>query len=238
MLETRQATFTFIRHGESQGNVRPVWAGQTDDELSELGKEQANALGEWFAENETKFDRIYVSKLKRARQTAEAIQHHANPTPPLIEEQSLHEIDFGDADGKPYVADPIRGHSLEEHYKEGIYPHIHNRTDRFPGGESKDDVARRAERVIQDLIIPMITKDTTDTHIAIVSHGVFLKELFYELHRQSGELVQYKCLDTTGWTRMKINILKLQGREDVRLPIILEVMHVNKREHWPTRTER
>ncbi|KAK7464400.1 hypothetical protein VKT23_006564 [Stygiomarasmius scandens] len=229
------ATFTFIRHGQSTNNGKPIWAGGgLDSPLSEHGLKEAELLGTWFSNSETKFDTIYVSKLKRARQTANAIEHHTNTKPPLIEHAFLHEISFGEADGKPYVAEETPGLSLEDHYKQGVYPHIRNRTDRFPGGESKEDVARRAEEVIQELIVPAI-KDTANGHIAIVSHGVFLRELFYALHRRTNHKssVEYKYLDTTGWTRMKIGFKIPADSQEALEPSlsVLDVTHINVLDH-------
>ncbi|THU96846.1 phosphoglycerate mutase-like protein [Dendrothele bispora CBS 962.96] len=244
-----KATFTLIRHGESKGNVRPVWAGQSNDELSDHGKKQAEALGKWFEEKGKEFEVIYVSDLSRAKQTADAIQQrHAGPKPPLKEDKDLREISFGDADGKPYVAEAEPGKTLKELYSQNIFPHIRDRIGRFPNGESKDDVARRAERVIQKLIIPIVKGEeecikkkrdqgvsgsAPDARVAIVSHGVFLRELLYALHRRNGSLAEYKYLETTGWTEVKIQLKvpKTGTPKPESLPIILEVTAINQHEH-------
>ncbi|THV06433.1 phosphoglycerate mutase-like protein [Dendrothele bispora CBS 962.96] len=223
-----KATFTLICDGESKGNVRPVWAGQSDDELSDYGREQAKALGNWFVKEGKIFDTVYVSDLKRAQQTADEITKCAKIIPPLKIDASLREISFGEADGKPYVAELTPGLSLEDHFDQGIFPHIRNRIDRFPGGESKDDLARRAESVVQKLVIPII-EGTPNAHVAIVSHGVFLRELLYALHRRNGSLAEYKYLEPTAWTEMEIEIPQNSTVESV--PINLDVKDINRREH-------
>ncbi len=63
---------TFIRHGRSEANEAGLWQGYGDSELSEVGLEQAAALGNRLAE--AGFDLVIASDLKRAVQTAEALR--------------------------------------------------------------------------------------------------------------------------------------------------------------------
>ncbi|MBE7087606.1 MAG: histidine phosphatase family protein [Clostridiales bacterium] len=58
-----------VRHGESLANVKDVFAGHFDIELSELGFRQANLTAEYIRNN-YKVDKIYSSDLKRAFSTA------------------------------------------------------------------------------------------------------------------------------------------------------------------------
>ena len=59
-----------IRHGETEWNVRHVLQGTADIPLNYNGKRQAEALAEEIRAQGLKFDRIYVSPLERARETA------------------------------------------------------------------------------------------------------------------------------------------------------------------------
>jgi len=73
MPETPIYHITFLRHGESTGNVENRLQGLSDFPLSETGRAQARALGErWQAEGLT-FDTAITSPLSRARETAEII---------------------------------------------------------------------------------------------------------------------------------------------------------------------
>ncbi|KAF5345190.1 hypothetical protein D9758_009701 [Tetrapyrgos nigripes] len=236
------ATITLIRHGESVDNGKSIWAGCTDAPLSERGrkcpsrefetKRQADSLGQWFATNGVQFTAVYVSKLQRAKQTADAIlKYHADPKPSLIEEFLLHEINFGKAEGKPYTEKPTLGLSIEEHYQKGIFPHIRNRTDHFPDGESKDDVANRAEKVLQNIFIRDIVgamKDRRDYRVAIVGHGVFLREFLYALHRRCRIVgPKYDYLKPTAWTRVEIKA-RWEDLSSDCLPISMKVTHVDQ----------
>jgi probable phosphoglycerate mutase len=64
---------TFLRHGESTGNVENRLQGLNDFPLSEKGRAQARTLGErWQAEGLT-FDAAIASPLSRTRETAEIV---------------------------------------------------------------------------------------------------------------------------------------------------------------------
>ena len=60
-----------LRHGETTHNAAGVWQGQLDSPLSELGLEQADAVGAAVAALSP--DRIVTSDLARARVTAESV---------------------------------------------------------------------------------------------------------------------------------------------------------------------
>src|SRR5512146_3102722 len=69
---------TFLRHGESVGNVESRWQGRSEYPLTEKGRAQARALAErWVAEG-VKFDLAIASPLGRARETAEMITSALN----------------------------------------------------------------------------------------------------------------------------------------------------------------
>lgn len=70
--------FVFLRHGESIGNAQMRWQGQSDYPLTDRGRAQATALANrWKAEN-TKFDLVVASPLKRAKETANIIASTLN----------------------------------------------------------------------------------------------------------------------------------------------------------------
>lgn len=64
---------TFLRPGESLGNMEGHFQGQTEYPLSEKGKEQAKALASKWMEEGISFNKIICSPLLRAKQTAEII---------------------------------------------------------------------------------------------------------------------------------------------------------------------
>jgi broad specificity phosphatase PhoE len=71
--ETSLFQITFLRHGESTGNVEDRHQGQGDFPLTHLGRTQAQALAARWKKASITFDLIITSTLGRAMQTAEII---------------------------------------------------------------------------------------------------------------------------------------------------------------------
>ena len=66
-------TITFLRHGESVGNLENRFQGHADYPLTEKGRSQARALAKWWNAEGISFNRACSSPLLRARETAEII---------------------------------------------------------------------------------------------------------------------------------------------------------------------
>ncbi|GLB38344.1 putative phosphoglycerate mutase-like protein [Lyophyllum shimeji] len=194
--------FTLVRHGESLDNLRSVWAGWRDSDLSNHGKAQAEALARSYAN--TSLTVIYTSPLKRAYTTAEVLQNAQAVPIPLYTSPLLREQNFGRGEGQPYHVRKEPGLSLAEHIAKGKYPATHKRSQRFPDGESLDDVARRADQVVRDILLPYVSKaveeGTHGIHVVVVSHGIFIGELIASLLRLGGGKTEtsYRGLRNTG----------------------------------------
>ncbi|KAF8068834.1 phosphoglycerate mutase [Lyophyllum atratum] len=200
-------TVTFIRHGESEDNTRSVWAGWKDAPLSELGKSwrrQAQAVGKYFAL--TDFDYVYASPLLRAHATGKAV-HEAQPQgPPFSVNPKLREQHFGIAEGNPWVMEVPKGLTDQELMDKKIFPVLPTRGDKFPEGESLEDLAQRAEEAVAECVLPHIEEH--GVHIAIASHGLCISELIAALLRvdpNSTRNVSYTGLLNTAWTRLTIS---------------------------------
>jgi broad specificity phosphatase PhoE len=143
-------TLYLVRHGESEANAAHVFAGQTDSPLTARGREQATVVA--AALGPVHFDRIVSSTLSRTKDTAAMIAAGRGVAVETFAD--LNEIDLGDAAGKPF--DEVRG--LPGYDSEGF--------TQWPGGESLDQVATRAMRVIDRLVA-----ESPGTTICIVGHG-------------------------------------------------------------------
>ena len=64
---------TFLRHGESVGNLENRFQGHADFPLTDRGRLQARLLAERWQAAGTHFDRAISSPLLRASETAEII---------------------------------------------------------------------------------------------------------------------------------------------------------------------
>ena len=67
----------FTRHGETEHNVKGIICGQQPGELTKSGREQAQKIGKHLHKINKEFDHIYVSDLKRTRDTFDNIKNHA-----------------------------------------------------------------------------------------------------------------------------------------------------------------
>lgn len=93
-----------IRHGQSYVNL-PDWnGGNIDAGLTDLGHQQAAALGEWLPNHLRKIDVFYCSTMQRARETAVGATTHY-PDVPIFFEDRVREIGTNRMDHTPWPQD-------------------------------------------------------------------------------------------------------------------------------------
>ena len=83
------AELYLVRHGQAS------FGADNYDQLSLLGQQQGQLLGEYFAERNIVFDHVLLGTMKRHRQTVEAIFQGSNEVASLKEHRGLNEYDFG-----------------------------------------------------------------------------------------------------------------------------------------------
>ena len=96
----------FTRHGQTVWNVENKICGATDIGLTELGRQQADALGEIIKNGDYGIDEILCSPLIRARETAQRIAEKTGI--PLRVEPRLTEQNFGRYEGTPRNGEEFR----------------------------------------------------------------------------------------------------------------------------------
>lgn len=84
------------RHGQTDWNLEHRVQGQTDIDLNETGRQQAEEVREKLLGED--LDLIICSPLKRARHTAEAINRGRNL--PILYDRRIAERNFGELEGK------------------------------------------------------------------------------------------------------------------------------------------
>ncbi len=92
-------TVYVVPHTEATHHIDGLVGGWYDSELTERGRDQAQAATNALAKLISNQPRIYSSDLKRAIQTAEPIAAHFDV--PVITTSDLREISCGIAEGKP-----------------------------------------------------------------------------------------------------------------------------------------
>ena len=151
-----------IRHAESAWNASGRWQGQADPALSARGREQAAALAERVATE--RFDALVSSDLARARATAETLGRAVGLTPRL--DVRLRERDVGTWAGLTRAEIVARWPDEYERVQS------RDREIRPGGGESIDDVARRARGFFREL-----AAERRFARVVVVAHGGVIRSL-------------------------------------------------------------
>jgi len=140
------------RHGETTWSLTGQHTGLTDLALTELGERNAQRLGGRLSG--IVFERVFTSPLRRARRTCELAGFGA-----VAEiDPNLLEWNYGDYEGR---------RSVEIHAER---PDWQLFRDGAPGGESPEQVAERADRVVDRL-------RAVSGNVLIFSSGHFLRVL-------------------------------------------------------------
>lgn len=137
-----------VRHGQTEWSVSGQHTGLTDIALTAHGEDEARALVPWL--RPIAFTRVLTSPLQRARRTCElaGAGGDAEIAPDLAE------WNYGEYEG--ITSAEIRARR----------PGWNIFRDGCPGGETADDIARRADRLIARL------RGMTG-NVALFSHGQF-----------------------------------------------------------------
>jgi probable phosphoglycerate mutase len=139
-----------VRHGETEWSRTGRHTGRTDIPLTENGERQARAVGEALRGRE--FALVVSSPLIRAKETARL----AGFEPELRDD--LAEWDYGEYDGltTPQIREQVPDWTI---WGYGAV-----------GGESVEQLAARADRVVAELL-------AVDGDVLVFSHGHFLRVL-------------------------------------------------------------
>jgi len=154
----------FTRHGQTVWNVENKICGATDIALTELGHEQARALGKKIVDEGLMIDEILYSPLIRAKDTALEIAAIAKI--PAREELRLKEQNFG-----KYESTPRNGIEFQEAKKSFI--------NHFDGGETMLQLAQR----IYNLLDEIKAESQEKTYLLVAHNGIarVVNSYFYDM---------------------------------------------------------
>ncbi|KZS56588.1 MULTISPECIES: 2,3-bisphosphoglycerate-dependent phosphoglycerate mutase [Rhizobium] len=172
-------TLVLVRHGQSDWNLKNLFTGWKDPDLTELGIQEAKTGGEALAEYGIKFDIAYTSALVRAQHTLKLILDKVGqPDLQTIRDQALNERDYGDLSG--LNKDDARAKWGEEQV------HIWRRSYDVPppGGESLRDTGARVWPYYLTEILPRVLRGEK---VLVAAHGNSLRSLVMVLDKLSKE---------------------------------------------------
>ena len=174
-------TLVLVRHGQSEWNLKNLFTGWKDPDLTELGIQEAKTGGQALKDYGIKFDIAYTSVLKRAQNTLTIVLDQiGQPGLETIRDQALNERDYGDLSG--LNKDDARAKWGEEQV------HIWRRSYDIPppGGESLRDTGARVWPYYMTDILPRVL---AGQNVLVAAHGNSLRSLVMVLDRLSKEQI-------------------------------------------------
>jgi len=177
-----------VRHGQSDWNLKNLFTGWRDVDLTEQGVKEAREAGRKLKAQGLTFDVAYTSALTRAQRTLDLMLEEMGQTKiPVIKDQALNERDYGDLSG--LNKDDARKKWGEEQV------HIWRRSYDVapPGGESlKDTLARTLPYYVTE-ILPRVLRGE---RVLVAAHGNSLRALVMVLDKHTPDTITKLNLDT------------------------------------------
>jgi len=160
-----------VRHGESTANEVNRFAGAIDAPLTELGKAQARRAGEGW--NQGIIDRVYVSPLERARETADIILN----TLPCGVAPSQQEIQVDDRISERFFGDFTLQNKTRLQRRFGLRNYeasLYQSDASLHGGETFDAFRERVLDILKSEIHPALV---AGEKVLVVAHKYVIELL-------------------------------------------------------------
>lgn len=177
-----------VRHGQSDWNLKNLFTGWRDVDLTEKGIAEAREAGRKLKAQGIKFDVAFTSALKRAQRTLDLMLTELGQTAiPVFRDQALNERDYGDLVG--LNKDDARKKWGEEQV------HLWRRSYDVapPGGESLRDTAARVLPYYIREILPRVLRGD---RVLVAAHGNSLRALVMVLDKHTPETITKLNLET------------------------------------------
>ncbi|HEY6830929.1 MAG TPA: 2,3-bisphosphoglycerate-dependent phosphoglycerate mutase [Pseudolabrys sp.] len=177
-----------VRHGQSEWNLKNLFTGWRDVDLTEQGIKEAREAGRKLKAQGLTFDIAYTSALKRAQRTLGLMLEELGQTKiEIVKDLALNERDYGDLSG--LNKDDARKKWGEEQV------HLWRRSYDIapPGGESlKDTLARTLPYYVTE-ILPRVLRGE---RVLVAAHGNSLRALVMVLEKLSPEQILKREIGT------------------------------------------
>ncbi len=177
-----------VRHGQSEWNLKNLFTGWKDPDLSEKGVVEAKAAGKLLKAKGLSFDIAYTSVLIRAQHTLDLILAELGQTGlATIRDQALNERDYGELTG--LNKDDARKKWGEEQVL--IWRRSYDVAP--PGGESLKDTLARALPYYMKHIQPDVL---SGKRVLVSAHGNSLRALIMAIEGLTPQQILKRELDT------------------------------------------
>ena len=200
-------TLVLVRHGQSEWNLKNLFTGWKDPDLSPKGVEEATAAGQRLKAKGLKFDVCFTSALTRAQHTLDIMLTELGQTGlPITRDQALNERDYGELTG--LNKDDARAKWGEEQV------HIWRRSFDIapPNGESLKDTLARSLPYYVHMIQPHVLDGKT---VLVAAHGNSLRSLIMAIEGLSKEAILKRELETGVPTVYKLKANSLPASVEI-----------------------
>lgn len=176
-------TLVLVRHGQSEWNLKNLFTGWKDPDLTAKGHEEAIAAGKKLAELGMSFDIAFTSELQRAQKTCQHILDGVGQSGlETIRDVALNERNYGD------LAGLNKDDAREKWGEEQV--HIWRRSYDVPPpgdeGESLKDTGARVWPYFMTEILPQVMQGKT---VLVAAHGNSLRSLVMVLDKMNTETI-------------------------------------------------
>lgn len=177
-----------VRHGQSEWNLKNLFTGWKDVDLTDNGVAEARAAGRKLKAHSLQFDVAFTSDLKRAQRTLDLIlEEMGQKDIPITRNMALNERDYGDLVGLN------KDDARKKWGEEQVLKWRRSYDIAPPGGESlKDTVARALPYFVQEILPRVLRGERT----LVAAHGNSLRALVMVLERLSPEGILKRELAT------------------------------------------
>jgi 2,3-bisphosphoglycerate-dependent phosphoglycerate mutase len=177
-----------VRHGESEWNLKNLFTGWRDIDLTENGIKEARAAGRKLKAHGLRFDVGFTSALIRAQRSLDlALEEMGQTGIPVVKNVALNERDYGDLSG--LNKDDARAKWGAEQVL--LWRRSYDVAP--PGGESlRDTAARVLPYYIQD-ILPHVLRGE---NVLVSAHGNSLRALVMVLEKLSPDAIVKREIGT------------------------------------------
>ncbi len=168
-----------VRHGETRANVDGYLQGWSNDPINANGRKLAVLTGQGM--RGINFDYCISSPLIRARETAEIVLRESGNKAPIVFDDRVKEINFGD-----YELMSTKSSEFDQFFSDPF------NCPQFPNGENVQMVIKRT----QDFLSELIQKDDAKSYL-IVTHGCALRAMLNYFYTDPSDYwhghVPYNC---------------------------------------------
>ena len=174
ILYTNMSILVIVRHGQSEWNLKNLFTGWADVDLTPTGEHEAEFAG--IVLKPYIFNIAYTSVLKRAIHTLDIILQGVNQKIPIVRNKALNERNYGKLQGL---------NKAEVGAQYGVQQLMAWRrsfTEVPPGGESLENTYQRVIPYYESEIAPKLKECQ---NILIVAHGNSLRALMMYLEHIS-----------------------------------------------------